>query len=99
MCIIINSCTNIQNCTNLFYKSEYIHAKNFPSAEILCSQLSSPVNGVVTINSQVYSTGVVANYTCHPGYILVGDETRTCEEQYWGTVGTWTGQTPYCQGI
>ena len=52
---------------------------------------------MVTINSEVYSTGVIANYTCDPGYVLAGNEMRTCEERYGGTVGTWTGHKPHCQ--
>ena len=36
--------------------------------------------------------GGVANYTCDPGFILVGDRTRIC-----GSDGTWSGMAPTCE--
>ena len=36
--------------------------------------------------------GGVANYTCDPGFILVGDRTRIC-----GSDGTWSGVPPVCE--
>ena len=43
----------------------------------------------------------VATYSCDPGYALVGQTTRTCEDTNGGTVttGTWSGNQPFCQGI
>ena len=35
--------------------------------------------------------GGVANYTCDPGFVLVGDHTRIC-----GSDGTWSGMAPTC---
>ena len=36
--------------------------------------------------------GGVANYTCDPGFILVGDRTRIC-----GSDGSWSGMAPTCE--
>ena len=50
----------------------------------LCSQLSDPENGTVTV---IDST---ATYTCDSGHQLSGDQTRTCEN------GVWSGEQPTC---
>ena len=57
----------------------------------LCSELSSPANGVV--NQTGRSTGSTATYTCDSGYQLSGDETRVCEP-----TGVWSYQEPTCIG-
>ena len=36
--------------------------------------------------------GGVATYTCNPGFILVGNNTRIC-----GSDGTWSGMMPTCE--
>ena len=68
----------------------------FPA--ILCSKLSVPENGEVTFNSQPFNVGTTATYSCYPGYILVGETTRTCEDTNRGTTGTWNGTMPLCEG-
>ncbi|XP_003387839.1 PREDICTED: sushi, von Willebrand factor type A, EGF and pentraxin domain-containing protein 1-like isoform X2 [Amphimedon queenslandica] len=57
-----------------------------------CELLSSPKNGRVsftgvTINSE-------ATYTCFPGFILIGYEIRTCQNN-----GQWSGQEPHCRAV
>ena len=58
----------------------------------VCSELSSPTNG------QVFWTGLTngstATYTCDSGYLLIGDETRTCLSS-----GVWSGQEPTCESM
>ena len=56
-----------------------------------CPELYDPDNGRVMITGSTY--GSVAIYSCEPGYELVGDETRSCEED-----GTWSGDEPTCEG-
>ena len=42
----------------------------------------------------------MATYTCDPGYAVVGQRTRTCEDTNGGTVtmGNWSGAQPSCNG-
>ena len=55
-----------------------------------CGSLSDPTNGQV--NFTTTTEGSVANYTCDTGYDLVGDTTRTCQND-----GQWSGSEPTCQ--
>ena len=71
---------------------------------LTCEGLSEPTNGGFSIeagpNSLSGGLGSVATYTCHPGYALVGQSTRTCEDINGGavTMGTWSRAQPSCQG-
>ena len=71
---------------------------------VTCEVLSQPGNGMISFtpgpNSLSRGLGSVATYSCDPGYALVGQTTRTCEDTNGGTVttGTWSGAQPYCQG-
>ena len=70
-----------------------------------CENLSPPDNGEISVapgpNPLSRGLGSVATYSCDPGYALVGQTTRTCEDTNGGTVttGTWSGTSPYCQGV
>ena len=70
-----------------------------------CDELLPHDNGLISIehgpNSLSHGLGSIATYSCDPGYALVGPTTRTCEDTNGGSVttGTWSGTTPYCQGI
>ena len=78
----------------------------FPlTVALSCEGLSPPTNGGVNVqagpNSLTYGLGSVATYSCDPGYALVGQRTRTCQDNNGGTVtmGTWSGGlSPLCQG-
>lgn len=37
---------------------------------------------------------VIANYTCEPGYTLIGASSRVCQSN-----GQWSGMAPTCQGV
>ena len=71
---------------------------------LTCEVPSPPDNGEITVapgsNSLSHGLGSVATYSCDPGYALVGQTTRTCEDTNGGTVttGTWSGTPPHCQG-
>ncbi len=50
---------------------------------IECDELESLENGVITYGpdrTAPYSLGTIANHTCNPGFILVGDPMRMCIE-------------------
>ena len=56
----------------------------------MCDDLSAPANG--DVDQPGNSVGTVSTYTCNGGYLLVGDETRTCQES-----GQWSGSQPICE--
>ena len=72
---------------------------------IVCPEvMAAPVNGTLVISmpssAQPLGVGTTATYSCDPGYVLVGDLTRTCEDPGTGTVvGTWSGSEvdPTCE--
>lgn len=56
-----------------------------------CTKLEAPTNGRKLGKSQ--SVGHEVHFLCHPGYELVGSETRVCQESL-----TWSGQQTSCRG-
>ena len=62
-----------------------------PSTVVECGPLNIPENGKVDVKETFL--GSMANYTCDPGYTLMGDAMRTCLRD-----GTWSGNEPICTG-
>ena len=58
-------------------------------ADLNCESLTDPPNGSVTNNTEFNSQ---ANYTCNPGFVLVGNSSRICQEDAF-----WTGDEPLCE--
>lgn len=57
---------------------------------VSCPQLTDPSNGQVSVTGlEPFST---ATYVCDPGFVLFGDEIRTCSEE-----GVWSKDEPTCQ--
>lgn len=56
-----------------------------------CPKLEAPANGKKLGKSQ--SVGHEVHFLCHPGYELVGSESRVCQESL-----TWSGQQTSCRG-
>ena len=67
-------------------------------SEILCMGPAAPLNGHTTLSSQLLGVGTTATYSCDPGYVLVGETTRTCEDVNGNVIGTWNGTMPTCEG-
>lgn len=61
-------------------------------SSIDCGGLGAPTNGMVDVPSTGFSS--VATYSCDPGYLLVGDTTRTCQND-----STWSGSEPTCMFV
>ena len=61
------------------------------SAAIPCGNLSSPVNGQVSVEGN--TSGSQANYSCSEGYVLNGNSIRMCQSD-----GQWSGSEPTCEG-
>ena len=59
---------------------------------------AAPLNGNTTLSSQQLGVGTTATYSCDPGYVLVGETTRTCEDVNGHIIGTWNGMMPTCEG-
>ena len=55
-----------------------------------CGALENPANGIVNHTARTF--GKAANYSCNPGYNLMGDSTRVCQ-----ATGMWSGIAPNCQ--
>ena len=56
-----------------------------------CGKLAAPTNGDITVTSSLFLG--TANYSCKPGYDLVGEESRTCTAS-----GSWNSTIPSCKG-
>ena len=76
-----------KNITNSILLCSYYF--NFYIA-VQCPLLSDPDNGQVTLESTVFLS--VATYSCNEGFILNGDETRTCQSDE-----QWSGNDPTCE--
>ncbi len=63
----------------------------------MCPELAAPENGTIITSSGNLGVGVTATFSCDPGLVLVGEVTRTCEEQSGDTAGTWSGRTTACE--
>ncbi len=59
---------------------------------ISCGDLENPVNGVVVLSGTVF--GSLATYSCDSGYILVGEQTRSCQAN-----NQWSGRAPTCKRV
>ena len=57
---------------------------------VTCDELTAPANG--DVNQPGNSVGTVARYTCKDGFELIGNKTRTCQED-----GEWSGTDPTCK--
>ena len=55
-----------------------------------CFSLADPVNGKVVM-SEGTRYGARANYSCNPGYHLLGTNNRTCTSD-----GIWSPNKPFC---
>ena len=54
-----------------------------------CGSLIPPLNGMIETSGTKF--GDFAEYSCIPGFSLVGERTRTC-----GHSGVWSGVDPVC---
>ena len=61
-------------------------------SSIDCGGLGAPANGMVNVPSTGFSS--VATYSCDAGYVLMGDMTRTCQND-----SMWSGAAPTCMFV
>ena len=72
-------------------------------AEITCSELTAPENGLITYYNQPINSRVqfhtTATYTCNSGYGLTGgNRSRVCDGDGSSYLGFWTDTAPSCGG-
>ena len=62
----------------------------------VCLELPDFSNGLITydIEETPRPIGTVAAYECNPGFVLVGQDNRTCVED--SSVGMFDGVEPVC---
>ena len=70
--------------------SDTVITKKLILITVQCSTLPDPSNG--RVSQQGNNPGDRASYTCNSGYELVGQSTRTCQNN-----GQWSGDAPTCQ--
>ncbi len=67
------------NACHLLLKIDLLHF----TIAITCPPLTAPTNGSVTYNTSSsdknnFAVSAMANYSCDTGFVLVGNNTRTC---------------------
>ena len=78
-------------CQSKLKYLSYIHFTCFVFPVVDCNSLSGIVNGRATYSETVF--GSSATYSCDSGFLLIGDNTRVCQED-----GQWSGEEPVCVG-
>ncbi len=79
-----------------------IHLLHFTIA-ITCPPLTAPTNGFVTYSSSTfdkngnYAFNAMANHSCDTGFVLVGNNTRTCTGDGSSTTGAFDGEAAICE--
>ncbi|XP_064407631.1 uncharacterized protein LOC135352375 isoform X3 [Halichondria panicea] len=72
---------------------------------ITCPPLTAPTNGSVTYSSSTsdengnYAFNAMANHSCYTGFVLVGNNTRTCTGDGSSTTGVFDGEAAICEPI
>ena len=87
--LAVNRCALVRAKIALNLITNNVHC--FIYAEINCGSLDNPSNGKVLADADLINS--VATYSCNPGYALVGDVTRTCQNS-----GIWSDKAPTCIG-
>ena len=70
---------------------------------ITCPPLTAPTNGFMTYSSSTsdengnYAFNAMANYSCDTGFVLVGNNTRTCTGDGSSNTGGFDGEAPFCE--
>ncbi len=57
----------------------------------MCRPLSPLGNGTIFYTDQTFGFNTVATHTCNTGFTLIGDSTRTCDQD-----GKWSGVAQTC---
>ena len=67
---------------------------------IMCEGIAAPRNGQILYSAEGedgFPVGTVANISCDPSYLLIGNDTRVCMANE-SMNGEWSGTTPTCAG-
>ena len=69
----------------------FLLAVYITSPAVDCGVLDDPNNGQVSLDGT--TPGSNATYTCDPGFSLIGNMERICQQN-----GQWSGSEPTCEG-
>ncbi len=70
---------------------------------ITCLPLTAPINGFVSYSSSTsdessnYAFNAMANHSCNTGFVLVGNNTRTCTGDGSSNTGGFDGEAAFCE--
>ncbi|XP_019903180.2 CUB and sushi domain-containing protein 1 isoform X3 [Esox lucius] len=91
----------IYHCKRAFYllgsslltcQSNGLWDRSLPKClSISCGDPGTPPQAVMS--GRKFTNGAVVHYTCSQGRVLIGNATRSCQED-----GRWSGSQPYCSG-
>ena len=96
----LEACQTVKVIIHSAFQLDSLHL-SITHTVILCSVLTAPDNGTIEFSttSQLLGVGTTATYSCDPGYVLVGETSRTCEDTNSGTTGAWSGDDPICKNL
>ena len=78
-------------CINMAFGHLIYRLRLLSRAAVDCRVLLPPANGFVVVGTT--TLGSMATYSCDPSFRIVGTDSRECQED-----GTWSGETPTCEG-
>ncbi|XP_064388398.1 IgGFc-binding protein-like [Halichondria panicea] len=90
------------SCSNGFFAS-LSETDEVVCIAITCPPLTAPTNGFVTYSSSTsdengnYAFNAMANHSCDTGFVLVGNNTRTCTGDGSSTTGVFNGEAAFCK--
>lgn len=66
--------------------------RNKTCVPVMCPPLSSPDNGKLLANKEIYHFGDLVRFQCDFGYVMAGSSALLCTSN-----GVWNGTMPECQ--
>ncbi len=76
--------------TDVAFNAPFVSLLNFLSGGE-CGFPGLPLNGSLVGSSMLFEQGEDAAYSCDEGFVLFGEDKRTCLQN-----GTWSGLVPEC---
>ena len=78
------------SCPLLYMHRPIHYVCKHAAKPVECDELGAPHKGQVVLGGR--SPGSKATFSCRPGYQLVGNPTRRCQNN-----GQWSGSAPFCR--
>ena len=87
--VVSNHCVHVSQTYIHAYMLTQHKLNSYSPSALTCDRLDNPSNGHVILTGVTVNS--VATYICSSGFVLVGEDTRTCQPN-----GEWSGQEPVC---